>query len=78
LSRILEFLSRPGCHLCDEVRPAVHRVASRRRLVVVEIDIDQHDHLVTEFGLRIPVVRRNGEVVAEGAFDYRRLLARVR
>lgn len=56
----------------------MHRVASRRRLVVVEIDIDQHDHLVTEFGLRIPVVRRNGEVVAEGAFDYRRLLARVR
>lgn len=34
-----------------------------------EVDIDEEDDLVRDFGLRIPVVRVGGEVVAEGRIE---------
>jgi len=79
LSANLEFLSRPGCHLCEQALPAVKRVASRLGVELVEVDVDADDRLVAEFGLRIPVVRwENGPVLAEGRIDRRELLAAAR
>jgi hypothetical protein len=75
LSRNLEFLSRPGCHLCDDARPIARRVAARLGVGLVETDIELDDRLVAEFGLRIPVVRwSGGAVLAEGSVEYRPLL----
>jgi len=71
LRAILEFLSRPGCHLCDDARPLVHRAARFVRADVSEIDIDPIDDLVADFGIRIPVVRwRDGDVIAEGVIEF--------
>jgi hypothetical protein len=33
---------------------------------VIETDIDPHDDLVRDYGMRVPVVRVAGEDVAEG------------
>lgn len=63
----LRFLTRPGCHLCDEARPLVTSVAAKLRATVIELDVDEDDVLVSLYGLRIPVVLGPGdEVVAEG------------
>jgi len=71
---ILTFLTRPGCHLCDEARPIVLAEAGRIDAVVEEIDIDTDDRLVALYGMRIPVLVTRGDVVlAEGIISLRGL-----
>ncbi|MDX1447965.1 MAG: glutaredoxin family protein [Acidimicrobiia bacterium] len=62
----IDFLTRPGCHLCADAAPAVMRAAKWAGASVREVDIERDDRLVRDFGLRIPVVLARGEVVAEG------------
>ena len=67
---MVKFLTRTGCHLCDEARPVVLAAATRLKIEVVEVDIDEDDHLVREYGLRIPVVvGPTGSVLAEGIIE---------
>ena len=64
---ILTFLTRPGCHLCDDARPLVLAEAERVGATVEEINIDSHDRLVSVYGIRIPVLLGPEELVlAEG------------
>ena len=73
----LRFLTRAGCHLCDEARPIVASAAARNGLRVVEIDIDADDRLLAEYGLRIPVILGpDGQVLAEGPITEGRALRR--
>lgn len=54
------------------------RRAARWAGVGVElVDIDTHDQLVRDFGMRIPVVLIDGTVVAEGSVDGWRLWRRL-
>lgn len=59
--------SRPGCHLCDEVRQVIVAVRERVAFDLEEIDIDGSDELTREYGIRIPVVAVNGVEM----WDYR-------
>jgi hypothetical protein len=71
---VVKFLTRTGCLLCDEARPLVLAAAKRLSIEVVEVDIDDDDDLVMEFGLRVPVVIRADEkVLAEGVIEKRAL-----
>ena len=64
------FLTRSGCHLCDDARAILERVAAKIRLEVTEVDIDDDDGLVSDWGLRVPVVlSEDGRVIAEGMID---------
>jgi len=65
----VEILVRPGCHLCDDALPVVERAVRLAAGTMVVVDIEGDDHLVRDFGLRIPVVRAGGRVVAEGVID---------
>ncbi len=70
--RGIEFLTRPGCELCDDSLPRVRLVCRLlgRRLEVV--DITRQRELESEYHLRIPVLRnQSGEVLAEGSIDWR-------
>lgn len=72
------FLTRKGCHLCDEARPVLARSIRRLGVAVNEVDIDTDDRLTAEYGLRIPVVLDpEGRVLAEGVIDDTRALRRV-
>ena len=63
----LTFLTRAGCHLCDEARPIVLAEARRIGAEVEEVEIDTDDHLVALYGIRIPVVLGPDRIVlAEG------------
>lgn len=67
--RFLEFITKPGCHLCDEALPLVQAEATRRGFRVVERSVMTDDALMDEYGLRIPVVLLDGEPIAEGIID---------
>ena len=72
---VLTFLTRPGCHLCDEARPLVQAEATRAGLAVNEVNVDRDDWFVSVFGMRIPVLLgKDGEVLAEGIIGDRTTL----
>ncbi|HUF15518.1 MAG TPA: glutaredoxin family protein [Acidimicrobiia bacterium] len=69
------FLTRRDCHLCDEARPVLNRVAQRMNVQINEVDIDTDDDLVKRYGLRVPVLlAAHDRVIAEGVIDDRTLL----
>lgn len=71
----VKFLTRHGCHLCDEARPILTKVAKGMNVVVEEVDVDSDDELIRLYGLRIPVILgAHDRVLAEGVIDDRRLL----
>ena len=78
MSAILEFLEKPGCHLCEDALPSVHRLARRLGLQVHRIDVEADDDLLAEFALRIPVVRLDGAIIAEGNIVYPPMLRKAK
>jgi glutaredoxin len=70
--------SRPGCHLCDDMKAVVHKVARAIPLSIEEIDISTDAALEAEFGLEIPVLFVGGKKAAKyrvGEEELRRILA---
>ena len=57
--------SRPGCHLCDEMKSVVARVARNIPLSVEEIDISTDPALEARYGAEIPVLMVNGRKAAK-------------
>lgn len=71
----VKFLTRDGCHLCDEARPVLEKVAKKMNITIEEVDIEGDDELTKLYGLRVPVVLgAHGRVLAEGVIDDRKLL----
>lgn len=64
---VLTLYSRPGCHLCDEMKAVVHRVtrAVAMPITVEEIDISTDPELETRYGLEIPVLLVDGRKAAK-------------
>ena len=64
---VLTLYSRPGCHLCDEMKAVVHRVlgAAAVRATVEEIDISTDPDLEERYGLEIPVLLIDGKKAAK-------------
>ncbi len=62
----LEFLTREGCSVCDEVLARLRVPARLLRVRIEEIDVDREPDLQARFGGRVPIVRVGGQVVAEG------------
>lgn len=78
MSDILEFLEKPGCHLCEDALPLVQKLSRRLDLAIHRLDVEQDDDLMLEYALRIPVVRVHGTVIAEGLIEYKPMLTRAR
>ena len=57
--------SRPGCHLCDEMKAVVQKVAETLSLEIEEIDISTDPALDARYGLEIPVLMLDGKKVAK-------------
>ena len=74
----LTLYSRPGCHLCDEMKDVVRRVAQSVPLQLEEIDISTSRELEDRYGLEIPVLLVEGKKAAKyriGEEELRRVLA---
>ena len=57
----LTLLGKPGCHLCDEARAVLSRVADELGVPWDERDVTADDALYAEYGDRIPVVLLDGK-----------------
>ena len=63
----LTIYSRPGCHLCDEMKAVVERVAhaATPSATIDVIDISSDPDLESRYGLEIPVLMVNGKKAAK-------------
>jgi len=54
----LTLYSRPGCHLCEEMKAVVEAVTGRLpgRIALDEVDISGDQDLEARFGMEIPVL----------------------
>ena len=75
----ITFVTRPGCHLCDDAAGIVERVGRRLRVGVRTVNLEDDDDLIRLYSLRIPVVLGpDGSLLAEGVIDERELRRTVR
>ena len=61
----LALYSRPGCHLCDDMKAVIARVARSIPLTLEEIDISGDAGLEGRYGLEIPVLMVDGKMAAK-------------
>jgi glutaredoxin len=58
--RTVTLLSRPGCHLCDDARAVISRVAGELGVAWEERDITQSQDDLLAYGEQIPVTLIDG------------------
>jgi glutaredoxin len=54
-------IGKPGCHLCDDARAVIEKVAGELGSAVEELDITKDEDLYREYWEQIPVVLVDGE-----------------
>ncbi|MBL7496022.1 glutaredoxin family protein [Frankia sp. CNm7] len=57
----ITLLTRVGCHLCDDARAAVARVAGETGASWRELDVDADPARADEYGDRVPVILVDGK-----------------
>ena len=57
----LTLITRAGCHLCDDARAALDRVAAAAGAGWRELDVDTDLELEREYGERLPVILLDGK-----------------
>ena len=66
--------SKPGCHLCDEMKATVARAGRSMPLSLEDIDISADPALEARYGLEIPVLMIEGKKVAKFRIGEQQLL----
>jgi glutaredoxin len=62
----LTIYSKPGCHLCDDMKSVVKDgIAAHPALSLEEIDISTDPVLLEHYGLEVPVLLIDGKKVAK-------------
>ncbi|MYS21605.1 MULTISPECIES: glutaredoxin family protein [unclassified Streptomyces] len=72
-TRTVTLIGKPGCHLCDDARAVIERVAAQTGAVVEERDITREQDLYDRYWEQIPVVLVDGEQHTFWRVDERRL-----
>lgn len=65
--KTLLLYSKPGCHLCQEMKAVVLKVAAEANAPIAEVDISADPALLARYGEEIPVLFIDGRK----AFKYR-------
>ncbi|MFC7375957.1 glutaredoxin family protein [Brachybacterium sp. GCM10030267] len=76
-ARIL-YLTRDGCHLCEEALPVVRAEADRAGTAVEVRDIDEDETLRRDWDYDVPVVIVDGSVFAKYRVEADQLRATLR
>ena len=72
---IITLLSRPGCHLCDDAREVIAKVAADLGVPWEERDITRSERDLRDYGDKIPVTLIDGVQHDFWHVDERRLRA---
>ena len=70
----LTLYSKPGCHLCDDVRLLLDELQPEYSFTVDEVDITRDAELFARYRYEIPVVMKDGREIARGRITDRELL----
>jgi glutaredoxin len=70
----IELFTRPGCHLCDEMKAALAEAARGLEIRLREVDISGISELESRYGNDIPVLFVNGSK----AFEHRATVEELR
>ena len=57
--------SKPGCHLCEEMKAVLHRVLADSDIAIEEVDISTVAELHARYSVEIPVLMIDGRKVAK-------------
>jgi hypothetical protein len=57
--------SRPHCHLCDEMKALVARVARSLPMTITHVDISGDPDLEARYGIEVPVLVVEGKKAAK-------------
>ncbi|HET8614783.1 MAG TPA: glutaredoxin family protein [Actinomycetales bacterium] len=68
-------VGRQGCHLCDEARDVVRRVADETSTSWTEVDVDADPELLRRYSDQVPVVLVDGQQHDFWRVDEQRLRA---
>ncbi len=67
--RRFSLLSRPDCHLCEELLAALRGLPAAEGVPVDVVDVDADPALRLRYGRKIPVLLLDGELVCHGRLD---------
>ena len=74
----LTLYSKPGCHLCDEMKQLIDEVRARVPVVLEVVDISTEPELLALYGLEIPVLMIEGKKAAKYRLTARELEKQLR
>jgi glutaredoxin len=74
-ARTVTLIGKPGCHLCDDARAVIEKVAGETGAAVEERDITRDEELYARYWEQIPVVLVDGEQHTFWRVDEKRLRA---
>ena len=76
---ILTIYSKPGCHLCDDMKAVVEGVVQgHQQISLQEIDISNDPVLLERYELEIPVLLIDGKKAAKFRITEQELTRRLR
>ena len=70
--------TKPGCHLCDEMKAVIARVGQHVPIALEEIDISTNEDLTRRYGTDIPVLLIEDRLGAKHRIGEDDLLRRIR
>ena len=73
----LTLYTRPGCHLCDDLKETLLRVWRQQAFELTEIDISRDPALERRYGHDIPVLLIDGVEAARHRIDEAALVRRL-
>ena len=76
-ARVL-YLTREGCHLCEDALPVVRAEADRAGTSVEVVDIDTDERLQQDWDYDVPVIIVDGKVHAKYRVDAEQLRSALR
>ena len=76
---VIEFYTRPGCHLCEEALQVLEVIRSEFDFEIQVVDISESSELDELYGTQIPVAKLDGSTILKHRADeklLRRILSR--
>lgn len=70
----LTLYTRPGCHLCDEMKQVLNDLPGDIKIIIEEVNIETETSLREKYKYKIPVLILNGRVIAKYRTDRERLI----
>lgn len=75
---VVALYSRPGCHLCEEVKHQLESLRREHSFELLEVNIDLDTALRQRYNEQVPVVTIDGELVSRYRLNPGRFLAKLR